>query len=241
MILEGVSPSVFHLGKTGRSQKLLWKGEAAFEADVPASVTFTLSDSTFFLAWVTMSSRKCWSWNCRHLPMRWKMKGDANGTPQVFQVVMAKRGISPESITMARAKQMEEARSGETRQSRRKRPANPLKLERNAFYYDTKRAHSGLADHADLEYPGIILKSSHQRFMFGPVLPACCFGWLAQESAIKHSYIWYSTFTSSKKRKMRSIRAHFYCAWGNICRKTNLVWSIRLTKTMQYHATIEIL
>ena len=64
-----------------------------------------------------------------------------------------------------------------------------LKLERNAFYYDTKRAHSGLADHADLEYPGIILKSSHQRFMFGPVLPACCFGWLAQESTIKHSYI----------------------------------------------------
>lgn len=50
MILEGVSPSVIHLGKTGRSQKLLWKGEAAFEADVPASVTFTLSDSTIFLA-----------------------------------------------------------------------------------------------------------------------------------------------------------------------------------------------
>lgn len=192
MILEGVSPSVFHLGKTGRSQKLLWKGEAAFEADVPASMTFTLSDSTFFLAWVTMSSRKCWSWNCRHLPMRWKMKGDANGTPQVFQVVMAKRGISAESITMARAKQMA-IKTEETR---------PSKTRKKRFLLWHQEGSQWPCWPC---WPGISWchnkKPGHQRFMFRHVLPACCLRWLAQESTIKHSYIWYSTFTSGEKSK----------------------------------------
>lgn len=92
---------------------------------------------------------------------------------------------------------------------------DPLKLERSASYYDTKRAHSGLADHADLEHPGIITKhrvikgSCFAMFYLHVVSDGMRKRRVAQSLQSNTPMILYLIqFTCSEERKMRSIGIH---------------------------------